>query len=94
MSKKSWDKLSDEKKIIQSSLDEAKTYLRQVSRETEAKAIALLKEKGTLINEVSPQEIARMRETIKPVLDKYSKEIGEALVAEVNAGIAKKRGTN
>ena len=41
-----------------------------------------------------PQEIARMREKIKPVLDKYSKEVGEALVAEVNAEIAKKRGTN
>ena len=95
MSKKSWDKLSDEeKKIIQSSLDEAKTYQRQVSREAEAKAIALLKEKGMQINEVSPQEIARMREKIKPVLDKYSKEVGEALVAEVNAEIAKKRGTN
>jgi hypothetical protein len=38
--------------------------------------------------------MARIREKVKPVIDKYAKEVGEPLVAEVNAEIAKKRGTN
>jgi len=46
------------------------------------------------VNEVAPEELKRMREKIKPVTDKYAKELGEALVGEVNAEIAKKRGTN
>jgi tripartite ATP-independent transporter DctP family solute receptor len=95
ISKKTWDKLSDEeKKIIQTSLDEAKVYQRQVSREKAVQALEGLKKAGMQVNEVSPQEIARIREKIKPVIEKYSKEIGEPLVAEVNAEIAKKRGTN
>jgi TRAP-type transport system periplasmic protein len=32
-----------------------------------------------------------MREKAKPVIDKYSKEVGDALVKEVNAGIAQVR---
>jgi tripartite ATP-independent transporter DctP family solute receptor len=95
ISKKTWDKLSDEeKKIIQSSMDEAKIYQREVSRAKTAEALEGLKKGGMQVNEVSPQEIARIREKIKPVLDKYTKEVGEPLVAEVNAEIAKKRGTN
>jgi tripartite ATP-independent transporter DctP family solute receptor len=95
MSKRTWDKLSDEeKKIIQSSMDEAKIYQRKVSRQKTAEALEELKKGGMQANEVSPQEIERIREKIKPVLEKYHKEVGEGLVAEVNAEIAKKRGTN
>jgi TRAP-type transport system periplasmic protein len=41
------------------------------------------------VNVVSPQEIARMREKVKPVVDKYTKEVGEALVKELYAEIDK-----
>jgi TRAP-type transport system periplasmic protein len=95
MSKKTWDKFSDEeKKIIQSSLDEAETYQRQVSRQKSTQVLEDLKKAGMQVNEVSPQEISRIREKIKPVVDKYTKEVGDALANEVNAEIAKKRGTN
>jgi tripartite ATP-independent transporter DctP family solute receptor len=95
MSKKTWDKLSDEeRKIIQDSLNEAEAYQRQVSREKSLQVLEDLKKAGMQVNEVSPQEIARIREKIKPVIDKYAKEAGEPLMAEVNAEIAKKRGTN
>jgi tripartite ATP-independent transporter DctP family solute receptor len=95
MSKKTWDKLSDEeKKIVQDSLNEAEAYQRQVSREKSSQVLEDLKKAGMQVNEVSPQEIARIREKIKPVIDKYAKEAGEPLMAEVNAEIAKKRGTN
>jgi tripartite ATP-independent transporter DctP family solute receptor len=95
MSKRTWDKLSDEeKKIVQDSLNEAEAYQRQVSREKSSQVLEDLKKAGMQVNEVSPQEIARIREKIKPVIDKYAKEAGETLMSEVNAEIAKKRGTN
>jgi TRAP-type transport system periplasmic protein len=95
MSKKTWDRLSDEeRKIVQDSLNEAEAYQRQVSREKSLQVLEDLKKAGMQVNEVSPQEIARIREKIKPVIDKYAKEAGEPLMAEVNAEIAKKRGTN
>lgn len=95
MGKKIWDKLSEEeRKIVQASLNEAEAYQRQVSREKSLQVLDDLKKAGMQVNEVSPQEIARIREKIKPVVDKYAKEAGEPLMAEVNAEIAKKRGTN
>jgi TRAP-type transport system periplasmic protein len=95
MSKKTWDRLSDEERtIVQDSLNEAEAYQRQVSREKSLQVLEDLKKAGMQVNEVSPQEIARIREKIKPVIDKYAKEAGEPLMAEVNAEIAKKRGTN
>ena len=95
MGKKTWDKLSEEeRKIVQASLNEAEAYQRQVSREKSLQVLEDLKKAGMQVNEVSPQEIARIREKIKPVVEKYAKEAGEPLMAEVNAEIAKKRGTN
>jgi TRAP-type transport system periplasmic protein len=95
MSRKTWDKLSaDEKKIVQEAADEAEVYQRKVSREQAAKALEDLTKAGMKVNEIAPQEMARIREKVKPVIDKYAKEVGEPLVAEVNAEIAKKRGTN
>jgi len=93
ISKRTWDKLSpDQQKIVQSAMDEAKIYQRQVSREKNAAALEALKKAGMQANEVSPEEIARIREKIKPVTDKYAKDVGPDLVAEANAEIAKKRG--
>jgi tripartite ATP-independent transporter DctP family solute receptor len=95
MSKKTWDKLSaDEKKIVQEAADEAEAYQRKLSREQAAKALEDLTKAGMKVNEIAPQEMARIRDKVKPVIDKYAKEVGEPLVAEVNAEIAKKRGTN
>jgi TRAP-type transport system periplasmic protein len=95
ISKRTWDKLSaEEKKIIQDSMDEAKVFQRQVSRQKAIEALEALKKAGMQANELSPQELARIKEKAKPVIDKYAKEVGEALYAEVTAEIAKKRGTN
>ena len=95
LSKRTWDKLSaEERTIIQDALNEAKAYQRQVSREKNTQMLDAVKKAGMQVNEVAPQEIARIREKIKPVVDKYTKEVGQALADEVNAEVAKKRGTN
>jgi tripartite ATP-independent transporter DctP family solute receptor len=91
--KKTWDKLSsDEKKILQEAADEASVYQRQMSMKRSIDSINEMK-KTMAINEVSPAEIARMREKTKPVTEKFSKEYGEALSKEMFAEIAKVRGT-
>ena len=92
LSKKTWDKLSnDEKKIILDAANEARDYQRQISRERNAQALETLK-KSMQVNELPPQELAKMREKAKPVIDKYTKELGEPLVKEMYAEIAKARG--
>ena len=91
-SKVKWDKLTPaERKIIQDAVQEAGTYERKVSREANEKSADNLRAKGVLINAVTPAEMARMREKVKAVNDKYIKEGGPALAAEINAEIAKVR---
>jgi TRAP-type transport system periplasmic protein len=93
ISKRTWDKLfPEEQKIITAAMDEAKVYQRKVSREKNAAALEALKKAGMQVNEVSPDELTRIRQKIKPVIDKYAREVGETLVAELNAELAKKRG--
>jgi tripartite ATP-independent transporter DctP family solute receptor len=91
-SKKAWDSLSaDERKLLMDAAAEARTEQRRVSREMEAKALSDIKKKGVVITEVSPQERARMREKVKPVTDRYVKEIGEDVVNAFYAEIEKVR---
>lgn len=92
ISKRIWDQLSeDERKIIQEAAREATVYQRQVSRERQAEALEALK-KDMEVNEVLPEEIERMREKVKPVIDKYAQEIGEETVKELYAEIERVRG--
>lgn len=91
-SKKTWDRLSpEERKIIQDASNEAGVYERKVSREANEKSVASLRAKGMQINAVAPQEIVRMRDKVKAVTDKYVREGGDALAAEMYAEINKVR---
>ena len=91
-SKKFWDQLSeDERKILLDAANEAKPYQRQTSRAMDAKAVDALKSKGMTVTEVSSQERTRMREKLKPVIEKHYKTVSESLVKEVNAEIEKVR---
>jgi tripartite ATP-independent transporter DctP family solute receptor len=95
ISKRTWDRLSaDEKKLIEEAAKEAAVHQRQLSREQSNKSLELIKAAGADINEVSPQEIERIRQKIKPVVDKYAKELDQEFVQQVNAEIAKVRAAN
>jgi tripartite ATP-independent transporter DctP family solute receptor len=92
--KKFWDSLSaEEKKILQEAANEARDYQRKVSRDMSEKSKAFLIKQGMQINDVSPQEIGRMRDKVKPVVDKYAAQVGEPLVKELNAELEKARKT-
>jgi len=92
-SKKLWDKLSaDEKKIIADAATEATAYERQVSRQRASEAIEELKTSGRQVTEIAPAELQRMRDKVKPVIDKYSAQVGPDTVKALYAEIAKVRG--
>jgi tripartite ATP-independent transporter DctP family solute receptor len=92
ISKKFWSQLSpDEQKLITASAAEATQYQRKVSLEREAGALEALKKAGMQVNELSPAEIARIRDKVKPVIDKASQNIGEAVLADMNTAIATAR---
>ena len=94
ISKKFWDQLSaTEKKVVSDAASEATVFQRQLSRDREAQAIETLKKGGMQVNELAPAEIARMREKVKPVIEKHSASVGPAVVGELNAELAKARGS-
>ena len=95
VSGKFWNTLSaDEKSLLQSAAAEATVFQRNLSRGQEADALASLKAKGMIIDELPADELAKIREKVKPVVDKYKAEIGDALVAQAYATIEKKRASN
>jgi TRAP-type C4-dicarboxylate transport system substrate-binding protein len=91
ISKITWDKFSDtEKKIFQEAATEATAYQREAAQKASEEALEELKDEME-VNELSAEEKARMQEKAKPVIDKYTTDIGADLVAEANAEIAKVR---
>lgn len=91
MSKKTWDGLSEaERKVIREAADEAKKLQREATLAKEAQAIDGLK-KTMQVNEVSAAEMARLREKVKPVTDKFSREVGESVYQQVSAELARLR---
>jgi len=92
VSKKLWDTLSAaEKKIFQDAAAEATVYQREISRSQADAALEDLKKAGMVVSELTPAELAKMRERIKPVIEKYSATVGDAAVKELYAEIAKVR---
>lgn len=91
-SKKLWDSLSaDEKKLIGDAAAEATAYQRQVSRQQASEALEDLKKAGMQVSEIAPAEMQRLRDKVKPVIDKYSASVGVDTVKALYAEIAKVR---
>ena len=81
ISKRFWDKLSPaEQKLLQEAAVEAQVYQRLVSREVSSKAVAELKARGMVHNEIAPAEQARMRAAVKAVQDKFAATYDPAVV--------------
>lgn len=92
VSKKFWDKLSvADQKVIQDAAAEATVYERQTSRELNTQLRAELTRLGMQINEVSPQERARMREKLQPVIAKYTAGANEDTAREFFSAIDQAR---
>ena len=91
ISKKFWDGLTnDEKKILQDAATEAAVFQRKNSRDQMSTALETLKKGGMTVSEFSPAEQAKLREKMKPVIDKHGGAIAETVKA-LQTEIAKVR---
>ncbi len=90
MSRKTWDALSpDDRALIQAAADEAKAEERKTLQVQETEAVDRLR-KAMQVNEVSAAELDRMREKVRPVVEKFSSEVGP-LARQVADEIARLR---
>jgi tripartite ATP-independent transporter DctP family solute receptor len=90
-SKKVWDTLSPaDRKVLQDAANETSRFQRQVSRDAAASTLDALKKAGMQVSELSPAEQAKLRDKLKPVIDKHGAAIA-GTVAELQAELAKLR---
>jgi tripartite ATP-independent transporter DctP family solute receptor len=93
MSKKLHDSLSPaEKKLIADAMNEATTFQRGISRVQANVALDDLKKAGMQVSELPPAEVQKLRDKVKPVVDKHTEKVGADTVKEVYAALAKLRG--
>jgi len=93
VSKKLWDDLTgDERTLFQQACTRAQQHQRAVNRKQGEQLLAQLQAAGMLYNELPPAEIDRMRAVLQPVIDKYTRRVGPALVGKVYDELARLRG--
>ncbi|BBH33207.1 MULTISPECIES: TRAP transporter substrate-binding protein [Pseudomonas] len=91
ISQKTWSRLNDdEKAMIRAAAAEAQTFQREVTAASMDKAKATLAAAMT-VNEISPAEKDRLRERVKPVVDKFAASLDGDLVKTMYEEIAKVR---
>lgn len=91
VSKKVWDTLQPaDQKILKDAAVEAGMFQRQTARDSAAGALDQLKKAGMQVTELPPAELAKLRDKMKPVIDKHGAAIA-ATVAELQAELAKLR---
>lgn len=85
-SKRLWDQLSkDEQAAFTACATVSREKERQVNREQANEALAKLKQFGMTINELSPDELKRMREKANAVHQKHAASIGSETLDAVQA---------
>ncbi|NDY94085.1 TRAP transporter substrate-binding protein [Ideonella livida] len=91
MSKKIFDGLSPaDQKIIQDAAKEASAYQRKVNRDKSADDLQELRAAGMQVTEFSAAEQAKLREKLKPVVEKHGAALGSTLT-DIQAELAKLR---
>ena len=82
VSKKWWDQLSKaEQKVLMDAAKTSREFERKDTREEASKAMAELKAKGMLVNELSPAEAERMRNKLTRVYAQIGTDVGMELWA-------------
>lgn len=91
-SKKFWDTLTPaDKEGIQKAATEAGLLQRKLLEQGDLEVATKFKAAGVTLNNVSPAELARIQEKVKPVVAKFSPVIGDEFVKEFYAEIEKAR---
>ena len=88
---KSWKKLNpEEQAVILDAAKEATAYQRQITADAQGKAYTELAA-DMQANTVSPAEMDRFREKVKPVIEQFSKDMDPALVKAMYDSVAASR---
>jgi tripartite ATP-independent transporter DctP family solute receptor len=92
ISKKIWDGYSaDEQKALAECSIQGRDEQRRVSRELSAKSLDALRTKGMEVNELTPDQQARMREQAREIYAKHGATIGQDTVDRMLAALDKVR---
>ena len=95
VSKKFWDQLPPaDKEGIQKAAVEAGLYQRKLLDDGDRDVIAKFKDAGVTVSNVSPDELAKVQEKVKPVVAKFAPQIGQEFVDGFVAEIEKARNSN
>ncbi|MCA1406337.1 TRAP transporter substrate-binding protein [Ensifer sp. IC3342] len=93
ISKRFWDGLNDEEKaVLQQAAVEARDFQRKVSREQDAAALEEIRKTGMEVSELSPEETQKLRDAVKPMIEKFSADIGQETVQSLFKEIGAVRG--
>jgi len=94
-SKPIWDTYSEEEQaILQECAIVGRDEQRQASRELSDESLAKLKEVGLEVNELSEEEMTRMREHAQVVYERHAEDIGPEVVERMQQTLSELRGEN
>jgi tripartite ATP-independent transporter DctP family solute receptor len=86
VSKKFWDRLSpEEQKMMRDAAAETRDYQREQTHIQTEKALAELKAKGMIFNEIAPAEYSRMQQVTKAVAERFSADFDQGKVKLFNS---------
>lgn len=92
-SKKLFDALSpEEQAALRDCVRVGRDESRSTGRALEAKSLETLKKNGMQVNDISPAEMQRMRDRVKPVYESQAKTIGDETYSLVIAELQRIRG--
>ena len=92
-SKPLFDKLSpQEQAVLRDCAQGSRESQRANNRKQMQEALVRMKAKGLVVNEIAPAEMERMRAAVRPVQEKYLKDIGADMTAAVEEDLKRVRG--
>jgi TRAP-type transport system periplasmic protein len=95
VSRKFWDRLSEaERALMRETYAETRDDQKNETRIAAEKALDELKRRGMQFTDVAPAELARMRDAIKPVIEKFSADYDAAKVKLFNAELQRVQAIN
>ncbi len=92
VNKKFWDKIKPEDQLaMKKAATEALKFHRNLMDAANKEVVAKLQAAGAIVDTLPPAELNKLREKTKPVIETYTKLIGEEFVKEFYAEIEKVR---
>ncbi|MGC3963879.1 MAG: TRAP transporter substrate-binding protein [Rhodocyclaceae bacterium] len=92
VSTKYWNALAPkDQEALKKAATESMVFHRQIMTAADQDVIAKLRQHGVSVEPLPPSELTKLREKVKPVIDKFTPEVGSEFVASFFAEIEKAR---